>query len=659
MKYLKLAECYDSLESTTLKIKKAEILSDLLESSNYDDLDILTLLSMGRVFPEWSNEELGVASQIIVKAISKAYGISSDLIVEDWKQLGDLGLVAEKLCSENKQKTLFGRISLSMDKVFSNFKNIPKFSGNRSQEKKILQISELLVSAKPIEARYIVRTVIGELRIGVAEGIMRDAIAKAFFSSVLWYALLQQNGGTEKRINTFLENTTGKHIVVDAKFQKILTEKYDKLFSIFEGSNTVYVLEKDKIESLSLWKKESGIDFVLVYNPLFGNDLKNNIISVIERAHSITNDFSKVCTVSAMEGLIGLKNLNIDPLRPIKVMLYTKAKGFDDAFNTVGKPAALEYKYDGFRMQLHCHDGVIKLFTRRLDDVTEQFPDVVEAIMSATSCKNYILDAEVIGFDPNTGKWLSFQNVSRRIRRKYDIVAMSKEIPVIVNIFDALKIGNVSLLDMPFMNRRKLIESIITEIPNKVLFATQMITSSVDETNKFYENALALGNEGIMMKNLEAPYKPGSRIGYGVKIKPIMETLDLVIISAEYGEGKRSAWFSSFELACHDVDTGEFLSIGKMGTGINEKLETDKTSFKELTELLTPLVLKEEGKKVTFKPSVVVEVAYEEVQKSTTYTSGFALRFPRLVVLRSDRSPEDISDINKVSSLFIEQRGNR
>ena len=659
MRYIELAGCYSLLESTTLKIRKTEILSDMLASSDIGDLDMLVLLSMGRVFPEWSSRELGVASQLVVKAISKSYGISADGVVDEWKKSGDLGLVAEKLCTGKKQKTLITNVQLTVDKVFSNFNRIPGFTGSGSQDKKISQISELLAASQPLEARYIVRTILGELRVGVAEGIMRDGIAKAFFSSIYWHALLMQNGKDGKKIKSLFNDVSGKNIVIDSGFEKNAERKHKDIYHNFKSSNNISVFGKEQIDSLDLWKKSSNIDLVIVQDADFGNRLKSKVVGLIEQAHNITNDFSRVCIVAAKEGISGLKMLDLDPLRPIKVMLYQKAKGFDDAFKTVGKPAALEYKYDGFRMQLHCHDGSIRLFTRRLDDVTEQFPDVVDALKSAIRSGNYILDAEVIGFDPKSGKWLSFQNISRRIRRKYDIETMSKEIPVIVNIFDALKIGSKDMLDMPFIERRKKIESIVKEIPDKVLLATQMITSSSSDAVAFYDEALLKGNEGIMVKNLDAPYKPGSRVGYGVKIKPVMETLDLVIVGAEYGEGRRANWFGSFELACYDPDSDKFLTIGKMGTGIKEKDDDDSTSFKELTELLAPLVKTEKGKAVSVRPSVVVEVAYEEIQKSTTYTSGFALRFPRLVYLRVDRSPEDISDINKVSSLFIEQRGKR
>lgn len=657
MEYKKLAELYNLLESTTLKARKTRILADFFRSTGENDIEKVTLLSMGRVFPEWSSEELGVASQLVIKIISKAYGASPDFIISRWKKLGDLGLVSEELCGKKKQAFLpIKRKALTIDKVFSSLALIPSFSGAGSQDKKITLASELFISAEPLEARYLARTILGELRVGVSDGIIRDAIAKSFFSTILWYSLLQQKGHEgKKKIDRFLSTTEGKSVAVDSKTDGILASKHAQLYKKFRQSNKVRIMNEKELESIDFSMKKSGIDFVVVYDPELGNSLKSKTIGLIEEAHNVTNDFSKVALVALKDGETGLKNLDLEPLKPVKVMLYQKASGIDDAFETVGKPAAFEYKYDGFRLQLHNHNGIIKLFTRRLEDVTEQFPDVAEAVRSAVKSGNYILEAEVVGFDSATGKWLPFQKISRRIKRKYDIKETSEKTPVIVNIFDALKIGDANLLKVPFRERRKKIESIVKEIPGRIVLASQLVTASAEEANSFYLKSLAMGNEGIMAKSLDAPYKPGSRVGYGMKIKPVMETLDLVIVGAEAGEGKRSSWFSSFELACYDPDSDRFLTIGWLGTGIKEKSE-EGTSFLELTNMLKPLIIREDGKKVSIKPSVVLEVAYEEIQKSPGYTSGFALRFPRFVSLRTDMPVNETADINKIHKLYAEQR---
>jgi len=307
-------------------------------------------------------------------------------------------------------------------------------------------------------------------------------------------------------------------------------------------------------------------------------------------------------------------------------MLYQKVKDIEEAFKVVGKPAACEIKIDGFRLQIHKRSGKIWLFTRRLDDVTKQFPDIVEVVSKKVRGSSYVIDCEVVGIDPKTKRWLPFQNISQRIKRKYDIQKTVKEIPVMVIPFDVMSYEGKDMISAPFKERRKLLVKIIRPVKERLQIVEQVVTDSVSVASKFMKKSLALGNEGIMMKNLGELYKPGSRVGYGVKVKQIMETLDLVIVGAEWGHGKRGGWLSSFKLACRKGK--EFLSIGKMGTGIKEKKEMG-VSFGALTKMLKPLIIEGKIGKVKVKPKVVVEVAYEEIQKSPKYKSGFALRFPR------------------------------
>ena len=232
---------------------------------------------------------------------------------------------------------------------------------------------------------------------------------------------------------------------------------------------------------------------------------------------------------------------------------------------------------------------------------------------------------------------------------------MAKEIPVMTNLFDIVYLEGELTIDLPFRKRRELLKSIIKEEPYVMVLAKQLITDKDEEAQRFFEEALDLGNEGVMFKNLDAVYKPGSRVGYMVKLKTTLETLDLVIVGAEWGEGKRSGWLTSYILACRDEDTGELLTVGKMSTGLKEKSE-EGTTYEEMTNLLKPLIIKEKGKEVEVMPQVVVEVSYEEIQKSPHYTSGYALRFPRFVRLRADKSVEEIDTLGRIEHLYTIQR---
>jgi len=382
----------------------------------------------------------------------------------------------------------------------------------------------------------------------------------------------------------------------------------------------------------------------------------NYLIEIVQHALNVSADIAYVAEIAKSKGIEGLSNISLSPTNPIKVMLFQKAKGMEDAFETVGKPAAIEYKYDGFRMQIHKDKDTIKLFTRRLEEVTNQFPDVVKLARDNINATDYIVDCEVIGFDKKTGKWLPFQNISQRIRRKYDIDKLVEDVPVIINIFDIVEVNGKNMLEVEFKDRRAMIKKIVKEKKNAIQLAEQIITDDVNKAQKFYEKALELGNEGVMVKNLEAPYKPGSRVGYGVKVKPTMETLDLVIVGATWGEGKRANWLSSFIIACRDPDTGEFLEIGRVGTGFKEKSEQDGLSFEELTTMLKNKIIDEKGKEVRVNPKVVIEIAFEEIQKSSKYSSGYALRFPRVVRLRDDKPSDETSNIDLVEDLYYGQQ---
>ncbi len=664
MKYNALARLYESLESTTLRLKKTYILADFIEKNKDDELDKIVLLADGRVFPEWSSKEMGIASSLTIQAISKAYGISSSKVEDKWKELGDLGLVAGHFSGKNKQSTLFSR-SLDVSKVFNNLVSMVDIEGRRSQEKKIDRIIQLLKSTDdPIDARYIIRTVIGDLRVGVSNGIIRDAITYAFFANIYWKeTLLQRSSKSESnqsytRISRIAEDAKDKKIYVSYDIEKRLISKDKESYYKIKENNDVEVVEEDTLFSKDPSKSVSGIDMILSSDSKRASELKSKIIDSVDRAFNMTNDFSSVATAARDGGLNGLSDIELTLNHPVKVMLFQKAMNISDGFRIVGKPAEIEYKYDGFRLQIHKtgSDGV-RLFTRRLEDVTSQFPDVVSYVGRAVKSDNFILDCEVVGLDRSSDRYLPFQKISTRIKQKHNVSGMSEEVPVAVIFFDTMMIDGKDMIDVPFIERREAIEKVVDQesIPN-VRIADHIITDDVKETKDFYKRSLDKGNEGIMMKKLDAPYKPGSRVGYGIKIKPTMDNLDLAIVGAEYGEGKRTGWFSSFYLACYDPDEGRHLIIGKLGTGIKEKSEEGIT-FKKLTERLKEHIVEEKGKHVKLKPDIVLEVAYEEIQKSPKYESGFALRFPRLVRLRDDRTPEDASSIEEIKMIYKSQRG--
>ncbi|MFA6888757.1 MAG: ATP-dependent DNA ligase, partial [Candidatus Woesearchaeota archaeon] len=282
-------------------------------------------------------------------------------------------------------------------------------------------------------------------------------------------------------------------------------------------------------------------------------------------------------------------------------------------------------------------------------------PDVVDAVKKHVTSESCIFDCEIVGFNPKTTQYVAFQQISQRIKRKYDIEEAIKKLPVEINVFDILYYNGKSVIDKPFHERRALLNKIIHPKERVIVLSRIIITDKEEEANKFYNESLDKGNEGIMAKNLEAIYKPGSRVGFGVKVKPVMESLDVAIVGAEWGEGKRSKWMTSFIIACRDEENN-LVTIGKVGTGIKE-LEGEGVTFEQLTEMLKENIINEKGKEVTVRPTIVIEVHYEEIQKSPTYSSGYALRFPRLIRLREDRGVYGCSTLKQVEELYTEQRG--
>ncbi len=555
MNYSRLVEIYERLESTQSKLEKTDVIANFLREVPEDLLGIVPPLIMGRVFPQWSQLELGIGPGLLYESISFVTGADEREIAEAIKEEGDVGLAAQRLFEKKVQTTFFTEGETSLKKFYETLEKIANTSGSGAQDRKIRLLSELLTNASPSEAKYIARTVLEELRVGVAEGLVRDAIAKAF-------------------------DTTPP---------------------------------------------------------------------VVERAYMLTNDFGKVTMTAKRGGEAGLKSLAMEVGMPLKPMLAQLAPSIEDGLDKLGK-AAVEIKYDGARVQIHKDNDGIKIYSRRLEDVTKPLPDIAGYARDALKAKKAIVEGEVVALDPNTKKPRAFQDILRRFRRKYDVEKMVEKIPFEVHLFDLLYLEGQAVIDEEFAERRKKMSGVVEPIEGKFVLAEQLVTEDPIEAEKFYNNALEMGHEGIMIKNLHAPYVPGARVGHMYKIKPQAETLDLVITGALWGIGKRAGWLSSYILGAREEEGG-FLTVGRVGTGVTEE------QLEEFTQMLKPLIEYESGGSVRLRPSVVVEVGYQEIQKSPKYDSGFALRFPRVIDMREDKSPQDADTLSRIRELYERQRG--
>jgi DNA ligase-1 len=576
MDYSLLAQVYARLEATPKRLEKTHIISQFLRECPDAELERCVLLLQARAFPSYEKETLGIASKVMIKTLASTLGLSEKFIEDQWVGSGDLGLVAKAHATKRSQQVLF-KETLTVKKVFDTLRKLASTEGTKSTDTKVKLLSELFSQADETEIKYLVRTVLEDLRVGIAEGTLRDAIAWAYLPE--------------------------------------------------ECPNSPDEEPRDR-------------------------EAYKAAVQMIQDAYDRTNDFAKVA-VLAKRGRESLRSVKLTVGVPVKVMLATREPNMEAAFARTGTPAQLEYKYDGFRVIIHKKGSEVSIFTRRLENVTAAFPDLVSVVRLRIK-RDCILDGEAIGIDPLTHHYVPFQQISQRIRRKYNIEELSKGLPMQLVLFDMLMWDGEELLDKPQSERFNLLKTIVERSDEKLALATYIVTSSVDDANKFFREAKNAGCEGVMVKSITSKYRPGARVGDWVKQKEVMENLDLVIAGGEWGEGKRSGWITSFVLACKDEEGG-YQEIGRVGTGLKE-IPEEGLSFGEVTELLRPHIEYEKGRSIVIKPAVVVEVAYEEIQRSPSYSSGYALRFPRIIRNRSDeRGPEDVTTLAYVEQLFAQQ----
>lgn len=547
MLFNELVRVFDELSKTSKRIEMANILSAFFKKLPCDELGFIVLLCMGKIFPHNSEKEMGIANNLMAEAIALASGSTKETVKKQWNIYGDIGETAKKFMKSKTQSSLVNE-ELSINELKNVLQKIPGTSGKGSSAIKLKLVSKLLSMTTPLGAMYLTRILIGSMRTGVGQGVVRDALAKAFNA---------------------------------------------------EPSN-------------------------------------------IETAYNLCADYSKVAK-NLCENPELIKNPKISIFNPINMMLFLKADSIGKAFERVGKPARIEIKYDGLRAQVHKDGEKIMIFTRNLDSITAQFPDAVSAIKKSVNATKIIFECEIVGFSPGTNKPLPFQYLSKRIKRKYDIEKSAKEIPVKLFCFDLLLLESKEYLNEKFIDRHEALKKSINE-NEAVMLAKGITTSNESDAEKLFNEGIK-EQEGVMFKSLIANYKAGSRVGYGVKLKTHMKELDLVITEAFFGKGRRKDWFGSYTLSCINLDNEEFLTIGKLGTGFSDE------QLKEMNELVKKAIIKEESDKVILKPKIVVEVEYEEIQKSPTYKSGYALRFPRLLRIRHDKTPKEASDLEMIKEL--------
>ena len=373
-------------------------------------------------------------------------------------------------------------------------------------------------------------------------------------------------------------------------------------------------------------------------------ELTNTDLKKVQRAYMLLGKIGDLVEVAVREGKRGLEAVRLTLFRPLRPMLAEMCHDVRELLKESGQPLAFEYKFDGARVQIHVQGDVVRIFSRRLSDVTESLPDVVDQVKSCLrGVREAVLDGEAVAVDEE-GRPLPFQELLRRFRRIRNVLEESERIPLKLWIFDVLYLNGVDLLDQPYRVRRKKLE----EIVDRRYLTPMIVTSDPDEVVKFLERAIREGHEGLMIKKLGSPYRPGRREKLWLKLKPA-ENLDLVIVAADWGHGRRTGWLSNYHLAAYNPETGGFEVVGKTFKGLTDD------EFEWMTKRLLELKLEDDGYTVKVRPKIVVEVAYNEIQRSPKYRSGYALRFARIIRIRDDKRPEEADTIQKIRELYLKQ----
>jgi DNA ligase 1 len=365
-------------------------------------------------------------------------------------------------------------------------------------------------------------------------------------------------------------------------------------------------------------------------------------LKTVRRAALFRSDLAEVAAVALTAGTAGLQQVDIKLFVPLLPMLSELSQDFGEIFKAHGGKTALEFKYDGARVQIHKEDDQVRIWSRRLSEVTSSLPEIVEIARRDLQGQSFILDAEVVAVGKD-GRPYPFQELMRRFKRVHGIESAASKIPLSLHLFDCLFLDNRSLIDEPYESRWLKL-SAITSGKN---LARRNIATEIAEAGAFLNEALGGGHEGLMAKALESAYMPGNRGKLWFKIKPA-ETVDCVIIAADRGSGRRRGWLSNYHLAVAD-GAGGFAPVGKTFKGLTDK------EFTEMTSRLRELELADDGYTVTVRPEVVVEVAYNEIQRSPQYSSGFALRFARITRIRDDKSPEQATALSELQALYERQ----
>jgi len=575
MEFSIIAEIFERMEGTTKRIELTNLLVELLKITPKKIIPNAVYLLQGIIRPNFEGVELGVAEKLAIRAISKSSGLSIKKIEDDYKKCGDLGLTASNIL-KLKTQTTFTAEKITLERVYETLFRIAKLGGKGSQDLKMKYISSLLNDATPLEAKFVLKILLGTLRLRIAENTIMDALAIAF---------------------------TGK---------------------------------KENKEQ-------------------------------IENAYNVSSDLGKVSLLIATDGIDEIKKFKISLFSPIRPMLADRVKSEKEAIKKMPERFAAEYKLDGERVQIHKQANEVVLFSRRLENITQYYPDIVENVKKSLSVNEGVFEAEIVPVNENTGEFLPFQELMHR-RRKYKLEKAISQYPITVNFFDVLYYDKKDCLNLEYSERRKILETLVKQDDFSKL-VPMLLVKNENEIEDFLENSINSGCEGLMLKTLDAPYRAGARGSNWLKLKreyrnELGDSLDLIVIGGYFGRGRRTGLYGTLLLGTYNPDKDNFPSVCKVGTGFTDEsldqiyqILSNKISLKKNSR-----VVSEMEADVWFEPELVLEIVASEITLSPIHKtglnlirkgSGFALRFPKFTgKIRYEKAVEDASTDEEVLTLY-------
>lgn len=529
------------------------MISEYLSSLSDESLSIAVLFFSNRIFARGSKFTLNIGFSIIMQVLSEIASLDPNQIQQIYLLHGDIGALSEYAVSKKHMASLFQQEPLTLSFIHHRLERIADALGSGSGKYKTNILKGLLINSSPLEAKYLIKIINGELRIGLTESLVEIGVSKAF----------------------------------------------------------------------------------------------NQELKAVREAMLVSGDISQV-SVLAKRNL--LSNAVIKPLTPISYMLADVMFTAEEIIKYYRKPLICEYKYDGIRAQMHKFGQEVRLFSRKLADVTNSFPELVNAARVTKSIPSpdidFILDGEVLAFQ--NGKPLHFQQLQKRLRRKNITEQIMTDIPLVYIVFDIIYFNKEHTYKKSARERKEILFNIIFEEP--IIKSDYKVVDSEEKIIAMYEKSREIGHEGLVLKDLDTQYHPGKRGRHWIKLKKELDTIDAVILAAEYGHGKRAGLLSDYTFAVKDEsNSNQFRTIGKAYSGLNDD-EIDK-----MTKNLRSITIKDEGYRLMVKPQIVLEIAFDSIQKSDRHDSGFALRFPRIKNIRRDKDVDDIDTFQKVKKIYENQ----